>query len=435
MSAVFIKLFWICFLLAAFDFKGQQSGGIYQIVSFSGIVICLAVMNILLLNRRTIYASNKLQILNYYLLGFLAYSFVVAFLQGVLLSRYITVIAPYVLFILSFCVVNSLCKIYNVDTVVKEIYPIIKVSVFLAIIWTVFVAFQRENVSILTVRYYAVASTMPFAIAYMASSIASGVRNKIEYIFFFFVVLILIISQTRSTLVAVTVTFVFAALGNSRNLKTWTLTIFKIFVPISFAGLLLIIINYGYTQLGQTNDFNFLNLWTERLFGSIEKDGFDVTTAARLGEFDDQLNKLFSTPINFFLGLGFGAPYTYSGVYADLVAINVGIDEIPEDYWNGSHSLWVYTFFTSGLIVGSAAVGFFCYVLRRTFVLILAARFIMNRHRRHLSLSLGLSYICIIAGSFTSFPFGSRAVGLTLGAVSALILCLSLRANTVRNIA
>ena len=216
---------------------------------------------------------------------------------------------------------------------------------------------------------------------------------------------------------------IFSTYGHANNTGAWIRKLIRITVFSLLALILsLVAVQIFETFIPSGDNRSLIEMWASRIFGSTEQFGFDLTTATRLAEYSDQMTKLLSSPINLLLGNGLGSSYTYSGTYANLVAGVLGNDAIPEAYWNGGHSLWVYTIYSSGILFGTAFVIFLIYVAWRAFKTIKYSRQINQKLEKHLLVTISTGYLCMLSTGFAAFPLGSRPAAFLMGILIALVL-------------
>lgn len=432
-----VNITWFCCILIAFDFKGQQSGGWYQITSFLLTAVLLGMVGLLLSRQKAYYSNKRLQLVLNFLMLFLGSTVFVAYWQYVPLSNYQVMIAPYLLLFLAYWMASGLCRHFGADAAMRMFFPALKVLVAFSMIWTLYYGAQGSDVTLETVRYRVISAVLPLGIAYLISAAVSQSLTRWDKVFAALALLILIVGQTRSNILIVVVALIFATYGHSPNKVTW-LRKMKRVVLWGAAWIVgaIILADIFQSFISTSTDAGFLEMWSSRIFGSTRQHGFDLTTASRLAEYDNQMKRLFSSPINALLGLGLGAPYTYSGVHADLFASVLGEDAIPVDYWNGGHSLWVYTLYANGLLIGGAFLVFIAYTVWTSIRLLKLTGKMAVRGDRHKIVTLATGYLCILTTSFTAFPLGSRPVTFLLGILIALLIGIEhalSRLNKLRN--
>lgn len=417
------RMLLLCCLLMAFDFKGREAGGWYQVTAFTIVLFLLGAVGLVLSSRRASNPNRKLRWGFAFLILFIAWSCFVAYVQNVPLANYQSMIAPYLLLVFSYGTFTGLCRHFGATTALREIFPKLTLLFVLSLGWTLYQGTQIDNVTVETMRYRAVSALIPFAIAYFVSGAVSKILTKWELLIATAGLIIIVIGQTRSYLLTLAIAILLVPYAHSPRNTVWlrkaalTLLVGAALTSVLFFALGLF--QNGTSILGASN---WADAWANRLFGSIRDNGFDLTTSSRLAEYDNQMLKLFSSTANSLLGLGLGGPYTYSGIHADRLASVLGENQIPEAYWNGGHSLWVYTLYANGLVFGTAFLGFVVYIAWIATRMLISARRLGRAHERHKIVTVAAGYLCILSTGFTSFPLGSRALAFLLGILMALLI-------------
>lgn len=414
---------WICCTLLAFDFKGQESGGLYQIISYSTACIILATNAFIISTATKNYPSRKLQYSFFCIILYLTTTFFTATVQNVPIRNYGVVVSPYILMLLAYWLIMSLCRRYGPILTAQTVLPALITATVLSTAWTFFYGFSQPESDLGSVRYRIVSVLLPFALAYLMSAAASRSLNTPNKFFAAAVLGILLISQTRSYILVVLLSLLLGTYGHSKNLTSW----FKQLKKITIISLITIIFSLLFIQLVEISlpskgGPGLFEMWTNRLFGSSDQYGFDLTTASRLAEYNNQMEKLFSSPFNMLVGNGLGSPYTYSGMYADLVASILGNDAIPDGYWNGGHSIWVYTLYSGGLLFGFAFICLLIYWAYLSMSSLKNAHKIKNLSERHILVTIASGFLCILSTGFTGFPLGSRPAAFLMGVLIALVI-------------
>lgn len=414
---------WICCVLIAFDFKGQESGGLFQITSFSLICAILGCCAYAVSTAPKKYSSRKLQLILIVISFYLITTFFTAAVQNVPMSNYLVVVSPYVVMLLSYWLTMSMVRRYGIVTTASTVLPALIAATVLSTVWTFFYGFSQPDSDLGSVRYRIVSVLLPFALAYLMSAAASKSLTKANKIFAVFVLGILLISQTRSYILVIILSLLLSTYGHSRSLSSWAKQLKKITV-ISFVIIMfsLLLIQLFELALPSTGGPGLFEMWTNRLFGSNDQFGFDLTTATRLAEYSDQMDKLFSSPLNMFIGNGLGSPYTYSGKYADLISSVLGNNAIPEGYWNGGHSIWVYTLYSGGFIFGLGFIFLLIYLSWVSLSNLKKAHRTKDLFVRRMLVISASGFLCILSTGFTAFPLGSRPAAFLMGILIALTI-------------
>lgn len=403
----------ITFLLMAFDFKGTQEGGLYQRLSFliSLSLICIGILPYL--PKKGLYPSKLIQISSFFLSIFIIASLISATLHSYDFQNYIIVAAPYLIMTSGFIFIGLLCRRYGVDIVAEYILPLVATASLASCIWHIVYGVSFFGESLAGIRYRIVSPLLPFALAIFFAMYHAGIRKNSSLLVLVMLLLVILISQTRSLLLTLAMVVFLIVYGYSKSKFQFT----KKTIAISLVSLLLVFLLY---QSGGTGG-EIIKMWMSRILGSSSNFGFDLTTATRLAEYHSQMTCLFSTGLNMTLGCGIGAPYDYSGYYADFVRDVLGDKGVVYGYWNGGHSLWVYTLYSSGLIFGLALNGLFIFCC-------FAAVFVINKHRKqpknkkYTPIMASAAIIAIISTGFTGFPLGMRSAAFFMGVLMAIVI-------------
>lgn len=315
----------------------------------------------------------------------------------------------------------NLCRRYGVMRALNLMLPALKFMAYISLLWTIYIGLNSENATAMTVRHKIISEIIPFAFAYLSTAFIFKFLSRSDKIFGGLVLIVLLIGQTRSYLIVLGMAIIFSTLGYSINPKRWIYSMGKVFIIISLFLLCVIFLDSIFRF---TRGDSLVELWSHRIFASQQEFGFDQTTASRLAEYHDQMQKLFSSFESAIFGRGLGASYTYSGFNADLFASVLGGDAIPKDYWNGRHSLWVYTLYTSGLIFGVALICFYIYSAWISVKLLRLTGRLNDKFEGFIISVVAVAYLCFIGISFTAFPLGSRSMAFVLGILIALQISL-----------
>lgn len=340
-----------------------------------------------------------------------------------------TVVSPYILMLLAYWLTSGICRRYGTIHTIKFMFPALVSTAVLSAIWTLYYGSSSADASLESVRYRIISVLIPFSFAYLASATSSQQLSTRDKFFAALVLATLLISQTRSYILTLIIAVIFSTYGHANNTVAWSRKLTRIII-FSLLALIfsLLAIQVFEIFIPSSDNRSLIEMWTSRIFGSTEQFGFDLTTATRLAEYSDQMTKLLSSPTNLFLGNGLGSSYTYSGIYANLVAGVLGNDAIPEAYWNGGHSLWVYTIYSSGIIFGTAFLIFLIYVAWRALKTIRYSRRINDKSERHLIVTISTGYLCMLSTGFAAFPLGSRPAAFLMGVLIALVLATGTKA-------
>lgn len=409
----------------AFDFKGTQEGGLYQRTSYlaSLSLICIGILPYLY--RKTIYPSRAIQISSLFLLTFFIASLISATTHDYDFRNYITVAAPYIIMSASFFFLGALCRRHGVNKVAEYFLPLVAVASLISCIWQVFYGVTAFGGGLEGLRYRIISPLTPFALSIFFAMYYVGTKKITSLLVLAMLLLIILISQTRSYLITIAAVIILVTYGNSKSQIEFT----KKTIVISSASFILLFLLYVSGGVGS----QIINMWTTRIIGSSSQFGFDITTASRLAEYNDQMTCLFSSTMNMILGCGIGAPYDYSGYYADFIREVLGEKGVIQGYWNGGHSLWVYTLYSSGLIFGLAMNLFFIFCGFSALSVIHTYRKAPINEKR-LPIMTSTALIAILSTGFTGFPLGTRSAAFFMGSLMAIVIAYHIAAKKSRTV-
>lgn len=403
----------IASLLMAFDFKGAQEGGIYQRASYfmSLSLICLGILPYLY--KKTIYPSRATQISSSLLLTFIIASLLSATTHNYDFKNYIIVAAPYLIMSASFIFLGALCRRHGVNKVAEYFLPLVATASLISCIWQVFYGATAFGGGLAGLRYRIISPLLPFALSIFFAMYYVGTKKITSLLVLAMLLLIILVSQTRSYIVTLAAVILLVTYGNSKSQIEFT----KKTIIISSTSFIILFLLYISEGIGS----QIINMWATRILGSSSEFGFDITTASRLAEYHSQMTCLFSSTMNMVLGCGIGAPYDYSGYYADFIRDIFGEKGVVQGYWNGGHSLWIYTLYSSGLIFGLAMNLFFIFCC-------FSALIVVHRYRKasfnekRLPIMAGTALIAIFSTGFTGFPLGTRSAAFFMGCLMAITI-------------
>lgn len=400
-------------LLMAFDFKGVQEGGLYQRVSYLISLSLICIGTLPYLSKKSIYPSRAIQLSGLFLSIFIINSLLSATIHNYDFQNYIIVGAPYLIMTASFIFLGALCRRHGVNVVAEHFLTLIAIASLTSCIWQVFYGAIAFGGGLSGLRYRIISPLLPFSLAIFFAWYYVGFRKLTSLIILAALLLIILISQTRSYLLTITAIILLITYGHSKSQVEFTKK------SILLSSTLLLLLSFLYLAGGTGSEI--ITMWKNRILGSSSDFGFDITTATRLAEYHNQMTCLFSSGLNMALGCGIGAPYDYSGHYADLVKDILGEKGLVQGYWNGGHSLWIYTLYSSGLIFGLAMNIFFIFCC-------FAAFSIVHRYRKessskkHIPVMASAALIAIVSTGFTGFPLGTRSAAFFMGSLMAIVI-------------
>lgn len=400
-------------LLMAFDFKGIEEGGIYQRISYLISLSLICIGAIPYLSKKPIHPSKLIQISGFLLLVFIISSPLTAIIHNYNFQNYIIVGAPYVIMVGSFVFFGALCRRHGVNAVAGYFLPVIAIASLISCVWQVFYGVTFFGGGLSGLRYRIISPLLPFTLAIFFAMYYEGFRKLTSLTVLAMLLLIILASQTRSYLLTIAAVIIPITYGYSKSQIEFT----RKSLIISFISLPLLFLMYFAGGTGS----ELISMWANRILGSSSYFGFDITTASRLAEYHNQMTCLFSSGLNMALGCGIGAPYDYSGHYADFIRDIFGEKGVVQGYWNGGHSLWIYTLYSSGLIFGLGMNMFFVFCCFAALVIVHKHRK-ESRDKKRIPIMASTALIAIFSTGFTGFPLGTRSAAFFMGSLMAIVV-------------
>jgi hypothetical protein len=94
---------------------------------------------------------------------------------------------------------------------------------------------------------------------------------------------------------------------------------------------------------------DIISVWTLRFTEHSALNGIDLTMVTRIAEVKGQLSLLTQNFLTLFIGNGIGNNYQLD--FSTLTHLPFKLDQ--DMSWFSGHSTWIYTFFSSGLLLGA----------------------------------------------------------------------------------
>jgi O-antigen ligase len=166
---------------------------------------------------------------------------------------------------------------------------------------------------------------------------------------------------------------------------------------------------------------DFRELWEDRMFhhdveGHLDRD---LTLLTRVAEANGMLEIINSQPLNYFIGMGYGHAYYWSGdALNELYSTGMAFEEYRGDIWFSGHNMWIYALFSSGIVGLGMCFSFVVGVVMRGMRMItvdVAPETLFYR------IAALLAFVSFMAQSFVSNPFGERFACILIGIISAVI--------------
>jgi len=171
--------------------------------------------------------------------------------------------------------------------------------------------------------------------------------------------------------------------------------------------------------MGSVAGIDAASRWTDRLTSQRTDDGIDITLITRLAEYKGQYDSLMASPTTMLVGKGFGSSYEWDeGYLTDFLEFIV--EEEESTTTKGSHSTWLFPFYTHGLIIGTAFVVALLMSLGSAFR---RCRQLSPGTQQHFVMVF--SYLCLASYfgiSVTANIINDRLGGIMVGALVGLVI-------------
>lgn len=347
---------------------------------------------------------------------FIAVSPLPAMLWTVETDHYLKVLLPFLLFGVALTIMNAVER-RNVDP--KQLLDIIVWGALLSTLWRALYAVVISGLSIETMRWEILSPAIPFLIGYGAAGLYLTKSRTMALLALTAAAVVVAISVTRSYLITALFVFIGIFLIDARRRSLVraarsSMKISLLLVPAAAATVAAI----WYARP------DVLGVWIERLTNQTTDTGLDITLVARLAEYRGQLDAMTQNAYTFLLGNGIGADYLLND--ALLAALSFQHDDSAQ--WFAGHSTWIYSFFSSGVIVGAIVpVVLLLVLIRGYFTSISRQAFADN------ACTTFLIYLAYIGQSFTSNVMNERYGALILGVVSGAIFIYAAKLRGLEN--
>lgn len=411
-------LFCITMLLQAFDFKGAESSGFFQIFSFSATVFIVFFLVLLLFRLKPVLIKKNGVYVILFMFFYLLSTFFTAIINNVPINNYIVVISSHILFFLAILSCYLIFSRYGIDRLSGFFIKVLLFVTIASCIWTYYLGVNISGVTVETLRFRVVSPLYPLLVGYV---IASYIEKKITVFFLvclFLMFYLLLVSQTRGFLIIIIIPYLVVLYLNSKNFFKFCADLLKILFSVT--AVLIVVLSLSKVFLSgvqSTSGSDFFELWIGRLSTDNENLSLDVTKATRLAEYSGQMDILLSDPIKMIIGAGYGSLYSYSGKHREDLIMAIGQESLGEidDYWNGGHSLWVYSFYTGGFLFGGSFIIFLLVVIIRSLFIVRSALSLKSSVDRFFFLFVALTVLSFISTGFTGYTFGPRSTSYIFG--------------------
>ncbi len=406
----------------ALDVKkiGEDSGSFLQVLMLVATLFC-GVLYLMLewssTSRRTYKSSLRPTTIAWWV--FITVSPFPVLIWVVPIDHYLNVLLPFLLFGVALSVMSAIER-RNVDP--KIVLDILVWGALLSTVWRALYAVVISGLSIETMRWQILGPAVPFLIGYGVAGLYLARRRAMALVALSIGAAIVAISVTRSYLI--TVLFVFVGIllieARRRSLVRAGSVSMKMLLLLVTAGMAAVAAVWFVRP-------DVVGVWIERLTGQTTDTGLDITMVVRFAEYRGQLDALSRNVYTLLIGNGIGANYVLND---DLLA-TLSFQLNDSAAWFGGHSTWIFTFFSSGLILGAVVPIVLLLVLVRGYFTS-ASRYMLAND----SCKVFIIYLAYMGQSFTANLMNERYGALILGVVagSILIYAAKLRAlEGVRN--
>lgn len=415
-----LLLTWIYCLSWAFDFRGEQGGTAFQMLTFA--VTAATGMLTAFVGWKVLF-KKPLGWLILLWSVFLVSTAVVAVVQHVAMGNYVRTIIPWFLVLTSMAV----CQVASGFglSLRQVLLPMLLACAF-NVVWRAFYALGVAGVDIERVRVEMLSQSLPLLMAFMTCGLVLqrkwpvwpvllGGLGIASYVY----------SVTRSAVFIVGAAFLGAIIGMivCRRLRP---------VEPGFAALKLkhfgasLAALAGIGMLLVAGNPQIVSRWEERLFHSVgsESSSMDPSALTRLAETDAFIKILDGDPLNYSIGMGIGQKYYWDEAYGpELCAYTYGSEDIYRadfrEIWFPGHAIWTYAIFSGGFLSLAFHAAFFALATGIAWKAGKRATAV-NAVPLHLAWLPFAGMLAFLSASLTFNPFIERAAGLVLGFIAAL---------------
>ena len=338
-------LLWGFVLPLTFDFKKfeETEGTVIQIIllcmtlAFGGLYVLLEEQS----SKISPYRSTLRRIVFIWWL-YVAISPLPVFIWGVNIEQYLKVLLPFVLFGVALSV---MCSIERRMIEPSVVFNMLLWAGLLGPVWRVIYAIGVTDLSIETIRWQILHPCIPFLLGFGVAGYYLKRHLVLSSIALLMGLSIAVLSVTRSYIITLFFIFVgiFALeirkvsflygirrmLRGGGVLRTSIILILAIIIVVYFRP-------------------DIISVWVRRFSEHSTWNGIDLTLITRIAEFKGQLNLLTSNYLTLLIGNGIGN--NYHSDFSILTQLPFKVDE--DINWFSGHSTWIYTFFSSGLLLG-----------------------------------------------------------------------------------
>jgi hypothetical protein len=416
-------LLWLYVLPLAFDFRGDAGGTMFQ-YALAGITaaagFCFVSISAISPARLKYTGLNWLVAMWWM---FLIGSLLVASLNSVPLGQYLRVVFPFLLCGLSILVVQQAARR---GLHPSEILLPLLLSCAISLGWiAVYQVFIRDS-ELGSARYGLVSTVFPLIVGYAMTSLLT--RSGISFpmvLLSVAVVAIVSIALTRGAAISLVAIILGVFLIRSSYAR-----IASAIAPGKLVATISVLIGGGIIVASLANPAVFAR-WYQRTAEETTREGTQVTLLTRVAEYSGQLRSWSVTPSTILVGRGIGSTYEWDWGFAGRVASYLpkrGGD--PTTHWFAGHGIFVYSLYSSGLLLGWVLPWVFLVALWRSYRMARSPLSIGSPSLRTLAPFPFLALAGFVPISLVANPFWLRLSGLAIGLLFALPWWLGAPAGT-----
>lgn len=339
-------LLWGFVLPLAFDFKkfNETEGTVIQIIllctslAFGGLYVMLEEQSLKVIPYKS---SLRRIVLLWWI--YIAFSPLPIFIFGVNIEQFLKVLLPFVLFGVALSVMCSLERRMIEPSV---IFYMLLWAGLLGAVWRVIFAIGVTGLKIETIRWQILHPSIPFLLGFGVSGYYLKRHIALSTISLLMGLSIAVLSVTRSYIITLFCIFLAIFLIEIQKYSLLAVmqrilsgrVIFKTLFILTIAVLMMI--NFR---------SDIISVWIIRFTEHSALNGIDLTMVTRIAEIKGQLFLLTRNYLTLLIGNGIGNDYQLD--FSTLAQLPFKLDQ--DISWFSGHSTWIYTFFSSGLFLGT----------------------------------------------------------------------------------
>ena len=228
----------------------------------------------------------------------------------------------------------------------KVVFNMLLWAGLLGAVWRVIYAIGVTGLKIETIRWQILHPSIPFLLGFGVAGYYLKQHIALSSIALLMGLSIAVLSVTRSYII--TLFFIFIGIF-ALEIRKYSLlsviqhilsgrVIFNTFFILTIAVLGMIYFRP-----------DIVSVWIIRFTEHSALNGIDLTMVTRIAEFKGQLNLLTRNYLTLLIGNGIGNNYQLD--FSTLTQLPFKLDQ--DISWFSGHSTWIYTFFSSGLLLGA----------------------------------------------------------------------------------